>query len=361
MDSTYSLRKADFAQDKQQILAVWERNGVNPYNPEGHYAWAYENNPCGQGIMFLLEHGPSRQIVGTHGLIARRLKVGDSVRVVGRAAGLAVDQSHRALGPALMLQKAVLGDLAGSGMSLVYTVAPPKAKPVFKRLNYRSLGTVDCRRKVFSVSEAVDNRFPSLPRLVRTQLSHILGLAVQASSPETRHPLRRAPMVRVATFDSRFDDLWARAQRHYSFTTERTSAFLRWRFTENAQPRDYICDALRGDDGALRGYAVYYVDQSHFARVVDLFAEDRGEATVALLTGLARRWRSDGVKSAVLSAFGPGRFFESLESIGMSKARAPEQWPYELMLSSSECNVDKLNPAELDWGFTMADDFLDHV
>ena len=92
-------------------------------------------------------------------------------------------------------------------------------------------------------------------------------------------------MIRIQDFDGRFDDLWYRAAPHYLFTTERSSALLRWRFLDNPVPRKIVCDALSDDKGVLCGYAIYYIDANRFAHVMDFVAEDQGATTMELLIG----------------------------------------------------------------------------
>jgi hypothetical protein len=362
MTTQYFVRKACLERDRQEILSVWDRNKVNTHDPALHLDWAYKNNPAGQGPIFLLVHAPSQETVGSAGLILRRMKIGDSVRLVGRAAGFAVDKAHRSLGPAILLQKAVLDNMGQSNISLAYTLAPSKASPVFKRLDFSNLGIIKCRRKIISASSFVDNRFQFLPRVARKSLSSLIELCIQMVSKETWNQMNTAKMIRVQSLDNRFDDLWSRAASNYSFTTERSSTFLQWRFSNNPKQRDFVCDALCTDKGTLRGYAIYYLDKDRFAHVIDLFAEDQGVTTIKLLQALAHRWRADGVASVLISAFGSERFFDILDNVRLSKQRAPApQVPYELFVSKISNLDSRTTPIELNWGFTMADDFQDYL
>jgi hypothetical protein len=361
MKSQYYVEMAELERDQEEILALWDRNKVNIHDPARLFSWAYKNNPAGRGRIWLLKQASSRTAVGTVGIILRRMKIGESVRIVGRAAGLAVDKAHRSLGPALLLQKAMLNEVGKSDLSLVYTLAPPAASPLFQRLNYSNLGAMDCRRKIVGSSIFVKNCLPGLPGFALKLVSRFLDLGIQAGSRETWSRPGKATMAHIHDFDSRFDDLWSRAALNYSFTTERTSTFLRWRFSANPEPWNYVCDALCTENGGLRGYAIYYIDDHRVAHVIDMFAEDQEDAIFALVVGLARRWRSLGVIYAYLSAIGAERFFNLLNRAGFSKWRAPEPAPYKLFISPSDAMSQHSYPLKLDWGFSMADDFLDNL
>src|SRR5207302_1733314 len=130
-----------------------------------------------------------------------------------------------------------------------------------------------------------------------------------------------------------------------------------WRFLDNPVPREIVCDALSDDKGVLRGYAIYYTDDHRFAHIMDFFAEDQEATTMELLTGLARRLRSEGVTSAVFNMIGSGRFLSMLSKLGFSQRGAYSPPPYELFVSNGSSGRPRACPVTLDWVFTLADDF----
>lgn len=361
MNSNYELRRAHLTEHRQDILAVWDRNGVNQPNSSRHLEWAYENNPFGQGPIFLLVHCPSQRVVGSSGLILRRMKFEDSILVVGRAAGFAVDRDHRTLGPALLLSKAILNDIAGSFVDLVYTLAPKQAIPVCKRLQYLDFGTTICRRRIISVSNMVDRRLPRVPGILRKTISRMADFGIEIATGDALRRSGDATIRRIQDFDERFDDLWHRSACNYAFATERSSEFLRWRFSNNPKPQRFVCDALCDDSGRILGYTVYYVDEIGCAHVIDLFAENQEDALVALLSGLVRRWRLDGVKSATISCFGNDHFISLLGRMGFMSWGAPVPTPYELFVSAGPASSLPAPQVVLDYGFLMVDDFQDHL
>lgn len=361
MQTQLCVKRADLKRDQEKILALWRRNGVNGPDQARHYSWAYLDNPAGEGCCWLLEHVPSGDIIGSLGFILRRMKVGDSVLLAGRAAGLAVDQSYRTLGPALMLGKAMTADLGQFDLALIYTLAPLQASPLFKRLGYRSLGKIECYRKIVGTSNFVNNKFSFLPKFVRKSLTWFLNNGFRFTSRESWRHLRKAKIISIHEFDKRFTDLWNRAMPFYLLSSERSEAFLRWRFTNSPKPKDFICDALCTDDGTLHGYAIYYFDNSHDIHIVDFFAGDRDETATALLLGLLRRWRRLNPESVLFHTFGGESFFNLIGRFGFSTWRAPVPHPYELFIATAPANGKLSCLGYLDWGFFMADDFHDFL
>lgn len=354
----YFVRKADLKYDREEILALWCRNGLHvPDSAVRFFSWAHDTNPVGQGCYWLLVHAPTGHIVGTIGLFLHKMKICDSIELVGRAGGLAVDKEHRSLGPALMLGKAMLNDMAISDLSFIYTLAPPKAFPVFQRLGFKSIGEVDCLRKIISISNFVNNHFTVLPKFARNLLIYLLDIGIQFISKETWVYLKKLKIISIQDLDSRIDELWSCAAPHYSFTTERSSSFLRWRFN----CKDYFYNALCTIDGKLCGYAIYQLDQNYNAYVVDLFAKDQGAMMINLLAGLARYWRSIGVKTVSIHAVGSKHFFNNFKKFGFSKWGLQPPSPsgqYELFISPIKTNHNQLYNIKLEGGFLTVDDFI---
>ena len=362
----YFVEKADLERDQAAIKDIWERNGLlNPSEAHSYFTWAFKNSPFGLGRCWLLTHTPSRTVVGTVGLLLRRMKIGESEQLVGRVAGLAIDRAHRSLGPALFLGKAITDELKESNL-LAYTMAPPKASAVFMRLNYDCLGIAESHKKLLSVSDFFETRFPIFPKSANRLLKYIFDFSIWAMARETWNSLGTEKLVRIDQFDDRFDDLWRRAAPYYSFTTPRSSAFLRWRFTSNPRHSGYICDGLFSKDGILRGYSIYYTNM-YTANLVDLITEGHGATMKELLFGLARRWRAEGLRTASIVTVGNERFnrrlrnlgfrnWNGLRRLGLGRSTTLGSLPGRLFISPMTSPHGVPIPVNLDCGFFIADD-----
>ncbi len=356
MATQYIVERADLERDRDEVIELWKRNGVNKPDPARHFDWAYNNNPAGPGCLWLLTHTSDQRLIGSVGLIPRRLKINDSVVLVGRAGGLAVDKSHRSLGPMLMLQKTMLEECGEAGISWVYSLAPPNVSPVFKRLKFTSLGNLECCRKLIRSSRTVANYTPFLPRFMHTFLAEIVDMVCLTVTGNGWYRSGRKELTRVLEFDSRFDDLWHRAESGYSLTTERSSAFLRWRFSNHPRGYSFVCDALQANDGSLRGYVVYRISGGS-AHILDLFAVDQQGTISTLVSALSRQLRSEGVSSLAFHVFGSPQFLKSLRRLGFwLNDHKPVE--YILQLSLPATGGVQFDSGGTGWSFLMVDDFL---
>jgi hypothetical protein len=295
---TYTVRPADLQRDRNAILEVWARNLANSALGPESYAWYYQHNPYGEGRCWLLLAEPGNKVVGTAGLGLRRIKVGTKTILAGLASDFAVDREHRSLLPALLLQKALLG-ARNEELRLIYGVPNDRAQGIFRHLGYNAVGTKTRHVKVLRIADYLQ-RLPRPFQCARAaawvydQALRLHSVAIQRLQP-------RDTLTVLPVFDSRFDDLWERSSTHYPVIAERTTAFLRWRYTE-CPLRDYFTVGLLARrENALRGYAVCYLEAGHL-HCLDILTEDNGPTLETLMRELIHFGRKQGAKSISLSA-----------------------------------------------------------
>lgn len=360
LSNDYYVRKAHLKNDREEILNLWTRNDLNGPDPSKHLIWAYENNPAGLGLLWLLVHMSSQKIIGSAGLIPRRMKVNDSVVLVGRAGGFAVDKGYRSIGPALLLQRTVAKEAANYGISLIYSSVPLKAAIIVKRCGYKNIGAFECRRRLISTSAAIKNRLPLFPRIARRLLSCAIDLCFNFIAKKNWNWWRnkKFKLIRNLEFDNRFDALWDRSSHQYSLTTERTAVFLNWRFSNNPKARGFVCDALISHD-TIHGYVIYRI-VGQVAYIIDLFVEDQDDLINILISALAKALRSEGVSSIIIGSFNCERFFNYFRKVGFW-LKNPTPASYGLFVRPVGELVSLKIPMQLDWGFQMVDDFNDNL
>ena len=184
------------------------------------YEWLYLNNPAGTATICLLRDEDSGEIVGSTALLPRTLCTHGKRLRAGIAADLMVDHRHRSLGPAIVLQKGILGRLAETGIELVYAFPNPKSIPMTKRIGYRQITqrialVLPLRSEAFlrdRIHHAGARRVPQ--RLIDIVLRLRLRLYRPLRDSGREHFI-------ATSFDAAFDDLWTRIKSRYALSAKR--------------------------------------------------------------------------------------------------------------------------------------------
>lgn len=249
---TYEVRRADPGVERQGILELWRRN-LPHFDPD-RYTWLYQTNPTVPVSAWTIA-SPHGGLIGSAGLISRKLRIGTQESRWGQAVDLVVDVPHRTLGPALRLERAITDASCDLGLPVIYAFPNGQSSGLFRRLGYHFLGHLQRWTKPLSTLDFIRTRFKWLPapRLAAFLLDSGLRLAT------CEWPHRRATRIRTAlleTFDHRFDDLWLRAAGRFPIIGDRSSAYLRWRFAE-CPSQVYSAFTLLDAQDQLQAYLVF--------------------------------------------------------------------------------------------------------
>lgn len=303
---SYRVAQADLACDRTALVSVWARNLAGP--TEERLGWLYSAEGGGRCWLLRTQEG---DVVGSTGLAPRRLRIGGRDVPAGQAVDLAVDREHRTLGPAVTLQRALLAELEGVGISLAYAFPNHSSEPILARAGYRTVGAMIRWVKPLRVSHLLRGRLPRWAA-ART-LSAPVDWAFAAASRDRRiRPPRDLAVTVVDRVEPRFDDLFERAAGQFGLVGDRSAAYLAWRFQRNPERRYEILVLRRGD--VLRGYVVYRIDAG-IARVADLLA-DAPESWEWLLAACIGRARAAGLGAVSLVYLGAADVQESLARFG---------------------------------------------
>lgn len=344
---TYEVESADLSRDRDQIVEFWKRHLQIP-NPDRWYEWAYVQNPCANGLSWLLRADGA--VVGTAGTVPRRFKVGSRIVVAARAGGLGVDQAHRFLGPALMLQKAMLAETRQGRLDMIYSSLPPHLLGLMDRLSYERIGPLTRYVRVLRVE-------PYVKRVLGTGALGSVAAGTLGALVAAATDLQWRPGVvdELASFDDRFDDLWRRALPEYGVTSERTSRFLNWRFLGTPVGHPYVILGVTAPaDGRLLGYAVLFTSDDA-AYLVDAFAEDPGGALQSVLMASVRWALESGAASLAVRCLVQGPLDAALRRCGF---RPRDDGPPMMVIASPGWDAaDHGHGPRLPWHFLSADDF----
>lgn len=117
-----------------------------------------------------------------------------------------------------------------------------------------------------------------------------------ANESATRVPKCEAQVIDVAAADVRWDSLWASVAGRFAVATQRSSAYLNWRFFRNPSER-YTMTAVESS-GAIDGYAVFKQYRSEY-QIVDVLAR-QPEIAVQLVLDVVDRARRAQMQAVAL-------------------------------------------------------------
>lgn len=315
MQSNYYVTKVSSEEDLAQAISIWERNLTVPVGAGMQkYHWFYEANPYRKGKLLLLKHRGTEKAVGVDGVGYRRFSVRGKSLIGAIGADLAIEQDHRALGPALKLQKTIV-ESAKMEADFLYSFPNKRAEVVLKHLGYHKIADFTRLVKVLRSGDY-------LRSLIKP------GFLVKAISIPVNIFLRLPSMKRPPAFghgfyfddsensSSLFDDLWERTPRQSLLMGERTSKFLNWRYF-NCPNIDYKIFGLKGDDETLLGFVIYYLHEKQF-QIVDLICPDYKNWNIlhALIIFFEKHCLSSPADSISINLIGSGKITEHLVSMG---------------------------------------------
>ncbi len=222
----YIVSNGDPLRDRDTVLSIWWGNLGQTDRIAAKYDWCYLDSPFPAPVIKLLRDVPGNAWVGSCCAGKRRMIRGEQVLTAGVMADLAVVPAHRTLGPAMMLQQAIVTE-AREQLDLLYGFPNTHAVAVFKRSGYTRV--TDLVRLVHVLRSAHYLR-RHLPGWVATPLGAVVDLGLRA-----QEALRRLFGQRVRTSwstraDERMDTLWRDAPRGEVMLTVRNTEYLRWRF-----------------------------------------------------------------------------------------------------------------------------------
>lgn len=344
----YAVRLADPIRDRTSVVALWTRHLQLAF-PDRWYDWAHTRNPAANGPNWLLEC--DGRPVGTSGIIPRRFVIGDRDVTAGRIGGFGVDSDHRFLGPAALLQKALLGGAVPGCVDMLYSSAPPELVGLFTRLGYECIGP--------------------LVRYVRplnadTQVSRVVGgrVVTRAAAGIVRAALRAWAALQwrpgclesLETFDDRLDELWSRSRPFYGVTGVRTRETLVWRFGDIPTSDCFrLLAVAHPGTGRLVGYAVV-IEQDRTWVVADLFAEEPHTALDVVLLALVRGALASEATGVSVKCLALGPLDRALRRCGF---RPRDDGPPMSVIASPGWRTlaGGVRAGDLEWFFVGGDDF----
>lgn len=310
----YSVMHADLNEDRDSILALWDRNLTGHGVPDGRYDWIYNNNPCGQPTCFLLKNDQDGHVAGSYTLFPRSLLVNGRMEKAYVCGDLIVDTSHRSLGPALMLIKAALAE-SEKKSSILFGFPNHLSQPVLLNFGFEVLCDHLEMTKVLK-------SYPYIQRYVKFEpvarmFALPLDLALKCRPSNWRRNGGNYHSNIETLFDAQFDDFWQKIKGRFSLKGEADSSYMHWRFAESPYDKHYIYTLSSLPEEQLVGYVVFRKVGKRI-KIVDIgFSPDDNWLEV-LLSSLHQHRDLDDVEAITFDFAGDLRFIERLRKNGFS-------------------------------------------
>ena len=127
------VRPGDIEGDRDTAIRLLRRH-VNPAYDRKRFEWLYQAGPAGQGRLWMAEDASTGETVGMAGAFPRRMVTERGPITAWLLGDFCVAETHRALGPALQLQRACLDDLAADGVPFCYDFPSRTMEAIYRRL-----------------------------------------------------------------------------------------------------------------------------------------------------------------------------------------------------------------------------------
>jgi hypothetical protein len=310
-----SITKADLKKYKGNIVDLWKRNFQDA--SEERYPWIYEDNPSGSVSCWVMGNSNENSVLGSVALFPRRMSINSKSFLAGVAGDFTMDEMHRALGPALSLQKTSISYCNDGHFDMLYSFPNMKSEPVLRRAGYKVLGDIVRLSKplksYYQLKKYVD--IPIVTRIFSKAVD--LTMKIFSSERQYKRPGRYSSEI-LTLFDERFDRLWEKVSSRYSIIAERSSTYLNWRFI-NSPHQFYNVFALTENEGRnVLGYIVYHIIEN-ISNIDDILCIDMDGTLGSLLSEFLLFQRREGMYSVSITYTGTDIFIRKLKEYGFSE------------------------------------------
>ena len=310
----YSITQATPSDDQEELNSLINRNFKK--TDSQWFNWSHHQNPFGENYCWLAHEESAGKLIGSTGLLTRRMCCDGKSLAVGQAESINIDEEHRSAQAALKLQRALISHLPDTDFNFVYGMTDT-ATAVFKRCRYRQVGTFQHWVKPIRTEYKFKDRISS--PLVRKGVAWLADLGLRLYSQETRTFL---PHQNKINFDAPIDERFETLFREHSaglVMVERTREFLEWRFRQEPSTRFQIM-TLEDRNQSLLGYMVFVLGETgrggdFAAGIQDFFYRDLKSFRL-MLTAFSGYCRQIGMETIVMNYFGREEVSKLLTSFG---------------------------------------------
>lgn len=277
--------------------------------------WSYENNPHGKACLWLLRDPLAKNYCGTCAVLPRIFKIKDQEVKVGITADFSIQKQYRTLGPALKLQRSIVGS---EEFEFLIGLPNKQSASVQLRAGFKTLGNFSRYVKVFGLNQLLKEQMKpyfltclNLPATVFFRLTSLLAKLRLVTKNIERGDI-------YTEFSKEFDIFLSKTKFNFSFSVKRDHQYLQWRFCENPYVSYNIFVHKENGLEDLAGYAVFFV-RDNIAFIDDILAKDIPDAFKRLMMSFIKYCLSQSYDAVSLKLVADSRFTNILKKLGFSK------------------------------------------
>jgi GNAT superfamily N-acetyltransferase len=297
------------AEDARERLVPFLQTHFQGWRATEKFEWLYLENPLGHARVWVLEDAAGR-LVGASSAFPRRVGLGDRRWDAWVLGDFAVAPEHRAIGPAVALQRAACECVDRGEPFLWYDFPSRSMMAVQRRLGIEPCG--EMMRLVYLVraDRIVERKLPGglVGRSAVMAGNSVLGI---------RSALRkRDDSTTVSPFEKDFDvSPPPGLEAGGGVSLERSAAYLNWRYRRDPRGRARILEARRG---ASHGGFLAFLSGGGEFEIIDVFGVAGDAFFRELVLEVVNLARSEGASTvtAVVSNLHP--LMARFEKLGFS-------------------------------------------
>jgi GNAT superfamily N-acetyltransferase len=261
------IREGDVHADGERISRALKEH-LTPLADQARFEWLYQRNPHGQVRVWLALDG-NEEIIGTAAAFPRALHIAGRQAEGWVFGDFCVSDSHRSLGPAIALQRALLDGAGSSGVPICYDFPSTAMTAVYKRLKIEPAARMIRMAKLLRVDRKVGERVGN--EVIAAALSSLGNFVLRAAAGRAAADQGIEISLLEERCGSEFDILAANGATRRGVCVQRSAHYLNWRYLDNPY-KDHRLLVARRDD-VLGGFAVLS-SRERDGEIVDIFGED---------------------------------------------------------------------------------------
>jgi hypothetical protein len=254
-------READ-VENVQERLVSFLNAQFDPWGGEEKFDWLYRENPFGLARVWVLEDARGR-LLGSSSAFPRRLRLGD-VRWNGWVLGdFAVAKEHRAVGPAMALQRKVCETVDQGVVDLWYDFPSRSMMAIHGHMGVRQAGEMVRLVHLLRVDQVVERKVSD----------GFLGKSASKAGNallELRNALlKRDTSITVSRYDRDFEEsVPSGIEAGGGVSLDRSAAYLNWRHRRDPRGRAAI---LQAHCGTKPGGFIVFQPGAEDVEILDAF------------------------------------------------------------------------------------------